>query len=589
MAKWLLIRKSGDYTELGQEFKINPLLARVVRNRGVSTKEEMRLYFYGDRNDFHDSFQMKDMENACLLLKKKLEENKRIRIIGDYDIDGVCATAILMRGFQALEAEIDSVIPHRMKDGYGMNKDMILAAYEEGIDTIVTCDNGISAKDAVGLAKEKGMTVVITDHHEVPYTETEGEKCYVIPPADYVVDPKQEDCGYPFPHICGAFVAFKLVYGLCCVCEKRQVWEALEEELLQMAAFATVGDIMELKGENRALVKEGLALMSKKPSVGIGALLSVLGLQNTKVSAFHLGFLLGPCLNATGRIDSADRALELLLTKDKVEAMKLAGDLKAMNDSRKMLTEKGTAQAIREIEEKEYDKDKVLVVFLPDCHESVAGIIAGRIREKYGKPTFIVTKAEEGLKGSGRSIEAYEMYEEMCKVKEVFTKFGGHSQAAGFSLLEENLPVMRQKLNENCKLTKEEMQNKLYLDAEVPLSYITGELVNQIQRLEPFGNGNEKPMFARKDLRLMSGKLLGNEGKVGKYKVLEQNGQGFELTLFQRNDAFRVFLQEKYGEEEMQAVFAGRGSGVTVNIAYYPQWNEYQGRKSLQYVMVDFC
>ncbi|MBE5894052.1 MAG: single-stranded-DNA-specific exonuclease RecJ [Lachnospiraceae bacterium] len=589
MAKWMLVRKGGDAKEIAEKYNIDPLLVRVLMNRGISGDVAVDGYLNGDYHWFHRPEEMKDMEKACVVLTEKIAAKSPIRIIGDYDIDGVCATAILCKGLRGLGGNVDTQIPHRIKDGYGMNINMIEKAAAEGINTILTCDNGIAAKDAVVRAKELGLSVIITDHHEVPFTEEGGVRKFLLPPADAVVDPKREDCNYPFPHICGAFVAYKLVELLYKTMEKEALWQEHIDEMIQIAAFATVGDIMELKDENRILVQEGLKRMRTTRCVGLKALLSVLGLQNAEITAFHLGFLLGPCLNATGRIDSADRALDLLLAEKESDAMQLAGDLKAMNDSRKMITEQGTAEAISRIESGAFAEDKVLVVYLPDCHESVAGIIAGRLREKYGKPAFVVTKGEEGLKGSGRSIEAYHMYEEMNKIAEVFTKFGGHAQAAGFSLREENLDKMRKMLNENCRLTPENMQEILHIDAAVPLSYISPKLVNDLKLLEPCGNGNERPVFAVKNLLLKSGKLLGAEGKVGKYRVTEEAGSSFELTLFQKNGEFRRFLEEKYGTETAAKLY-GRGcEGVPVSVAYYPQWNEFQGKKSLQYVMVDYC
>lgn len=596
MNQWILVRKGADYQALGEQFHIDPLVARIIRNRGVETPEDFSAYLHGTMDSIPAPLLLKDMGKACQILLDKIEQQKFIRVIGDYDIDGVCATAILLKGLQYLGAKADGVIPHRIKDGYGLNRELIKSAGDDLVDTILTCDNGISARDEIAYAKELGMTVIVTDHHEVPYVEENGKKNWLVPDADAVVDPKQEDCEYPFSGICGANVAYKLVAALVneyrkrnsLTVEQEQEWEMLNKELLQLAAFATVGDIMELKGENRTLVKEGLRLMKDTKCVGLKALLCVNGIYGNPVSAYHLGFILGPCLNATGRIDTAVRALDLLMTKNDANAMLLAGELKSMNDSRKAYTEQGTLQAVEQIEQGLHDGCSVYVIYLPDCHESIAGIVAGRIREKYHRPTLVVTRAEEGLKGSGRSIETYSMYEELSRVKDVFTKYGGHSQAAGFSLPAERLDELRRRLNENCTLTESDFREKVYIDADMPFHYVTPELLNQFNLLEPFGNGNSKPLFARKNVTLLSGKMIGSAGKVGKYCVKEDNSVT-ELTLFRDNAGFKEFLIDKYGKEMVEDALKGKNRGITFSVIYYPQWNEYQGKKTIQYIIQDYC
>lgn len=580
MAKWILIRKGADYQAIGKQFGIDPLLARILINRGIETSEEIDGYLNGTEEGFHNPLLMKDMDKAVAILQKKIEQGKKIRIIGDYDADGVCSTAILQMGLQQAGALVDAVIPHRMKDGYGLNLSLVEQAHADGVDTILTCDNGISAYAQTEEAKRMGMTVVITDHHEVPFEEKDGMRHYLVPKADAIVDPKQEDCPYPFKGICGAFVACKLMQAL--------LGKEMKQEYMELAAFATITDIMELKDENRILVKEGLKMISDTRLVGLRALLQVLGLQGASITVFHLGFMLGPCINAAGRIGSADRALELLTGQDEIQAMELAGDLKAMNDSRKLLTEKGCDAAIEMIESSDLKDRRVLVIYLKDCHESVAGIIAGRLKEKYNRPTLVITDSEEGLKGSARSIEAYNIYEEMTKVKDIFIKYGGHPQAAGFSLPKDKLEELDRRLNEQCNLTQEDLQGRLMIDADAPFSYCTPEFMNQLERMEPKGTGNEGPVFARKNLVLLSGKLLGNTGKVGKYRIQDTDGYRCELTLFQRNEEFRKMLVATYGEESVTAAFAGKKK-ITFSAAYYPQWNEYQGRRTLQYIMTDFC
>lgn len=599
MNQWLLLTKGADFHTIGSKYHIDPLVARLIRNREVVTEQEIEQYLYGDSKSFHDPMLLKDMDAACGKLEEKLAQGKRLRVIGDYDIDGVCATAILLKGLKFLGGDVDAVIPHRIKDGYGLNRELIKNAAQAGVDTIITCDNGIAARDEAAYAYELGMTVIVTDHHEVPYEETDGNKTWLLPPAEAVVDPKREDCDYPFPGICGAFVAYKL---LCAMTEGgyagrllegsgwETAWNQLDKELLQLAAFATVGDVMELKDENRALVKTGLQLMGNTSYIGLKALLSVMGRWGTPVTAYHLGYILGPCINATGRIDTASRALELLMTEQESEAMRLAMELKEMNDSRKSITEQGTSKAVEQIEKGEHDGASVYVIYLPECHESIAGIVAGRLRERYHHPTLVITDAEDGLKGSGRSIESYDMYQELSAVRDIFTKFGGHAQAAGFSLPKDKLSELRRRLNENSRLTEADFREKLRIDAELPFSYVSPQLLDQFALLEPFGNGNPKPLFAKRDLLLCSARMLGAEGKVGKYQIRDTDGGMAELTLFfEKNKEFRKFLTERYGEEKVREVFSGRGEGLKFSAAYYPQWNEWQGQKNIQFIMEDFC
>lgn len=599
MNQWLLLTKGADFQAVGAKFHIDPLVARLIRNRGVVTERETSQYLYGGSESFYDPMMLKDMDAACKKLEEKIAQGKKLRVIGDYDIDGVCATSILLKGLRLLGGNTDAVIPHRVRDGYGLNRELIRDAAEAGVDTVVTCDNGIAAKNEIAYAYELGMTVIVTDHHEIPYEETDGRKTYFLPPAEAVIDPKREDCDYPFSGICGAFVAYKLIRAMVDGGYAKRLlkgsdweknWNQLEEEMLQLAAFATVGDVMELKDENRALVKTGLRLMSNTSYVGLKALLSVMGRWGFPVTAYHLGYLLGPCINATGRIDTADRALELLMAEQESEAMRLAGELKAMNDSRKAITEQGTSKAVEQIEKGEHDGFSVYVIYLPECHESIAGIIAGRIRERYHHPTLVVTDAEDGLKGSGRSIENYDMYRELSAVGDIFTKFGGHAQAAGFSLPKDKLLELRRRLNENSSLTEADFREKIRIDAQVPFSYVTPKLLDQFALLEPFGNGNPKPLFAKKDLLLYDARILGTEGKVGKYLIRDTDGRTAELTLFyDKNKEFKDFLTQRYGAEKVREVFRGGGEGLKFSAAYYPQWNEYQGRKSIQFIMEDFC
>ena len=585
----MVAAKRADFDAIAKEYQISPVLARIIRNRDVVELEDIRKFLYGRLEDMYDPILLKDMDKAVEILLAKMAGQKKIRIIGDYDIDGICSTYILYRGLKACGADVDTAIPHRMKDGYGLNENLIQEAYEAGADTILTCDNGIAAFSQIAYANEQGMTVIVTDHHEVPYEENEAGRTYIIPPAAAVVDPKQEDCGYPFPEICGAVVAYKLVLAL----HSKKYGKSWQEvmysdmglELLELAAFATIGDVMELKDENRIIVKYGLQLMSNTRNLGLRALIEVTGIDAEHIKPYTVGFVLGPCMNATGRLDTATNALELLQATDKAQAMVLAGNLKSMNDSRKELTLDGVAEAIRQIEEKEYEKDKVLVVYLPDVHESLAGIIAGRLREKYTKPTFVLTRAEEGVKGSGRSIEAFHMYREMTKCKELFTKYGGHKLAAGLSLEEENVDVLRRVMNENCTLTEDDFEEKVLIDVPMPMSYVNIPFIEELEKLEPFGNGNPKPLFAQKNVTFVKGRILGQNKNVGKYTVADENGKLYEMIYFGDLEAFHEHLKAKFSEEAVDELYRGNGGSIELSVVYYPDVNEYRGNVSVQMVM----
>ena len=492
MAKWVVISKRADFEGIAQRFNIDKVIARILRNRDLVTDEEIDYFLNGTADDLHAPELMKDMEKASGILSEAVRNGKHIRIMGDYDVDGICSTYILLRGLRSIGAFVDTVIPHRIKDGYGINDDMIRTAKEEGVELILTCDNGISAYSQTELAKSMGIDVIVTDHHEVPYDEKDGVRTYLVPEALAVVDPKQEDCGYPFKSICGAFVAFKLISLMPC---KNK--DELLDELLPFAALATVCDVMELTDENRILVREGLHMMSRTTNCGLRALINVSGLSDDEISTYHAGFVLGPCLNATGRLDSAGRALELFDSDSYEDAVLIANELKELNESRKKMTEDGAQKAYELIENSDMSNDRVLVVYLEDTHESLAGIIAGRIKEKYHKPCFVVTKSEEGLKGSGRSIEAYDMYEALTGVKQLFTKFGGHKMAAGISLSDiSKLDDMRRMLNQNCRLGDDDMQEKIKIDVPMPLSYVSEKLTESLEILSPFGTGNPRPVFA---------------------------------------------------------------------------------------------
>lgn len=564
MEKWVVAAKSADFQGIGRKFGIDPVIARLIRNRDMVTEEEIDQYLHGKLSSMHSWKLLGGIERVLEILEEKIKEKKKIRIIGDYDIDGVCSTYILLQGLKRAGAVVDVDIPDRMKDGYGISMDLIDLAREAQVDTIVTCDNGISAIDQIAYAKSLGMTVLVTDHHEIPYEEQEDGSIHTfLPAADGIVNPKQEDCPYPFKGICGAMVAFKVICGLY---EQMGIPAKETEEFIEFAAIATVGDVMDLKDENRILVREGLIRIQNTENEGLKALLRVNNLEDRPISAYHIGFIIGPCMNASGRLSTAKRALNLLLTRDPKEASILAEDLKALNDSRKDMTAKGVEQAVQLVENTDLKNDRVLVIYLPDCHESLAGIIAGRIREHYTRPVFVLTKAEEGVKGSGRSIESYHMFQELVKCRELLTKFGGHPMAAGLSLTEENIGAFRQRLNENCTLTAEDMVEKIVIDVPMPMSYVTIPLIRQISQLEPFGKGNTKPVFAQKNLRISNARVFGKNRNVVKMLLTDEYGFAAEGIWFGDGDEFVQKIREK----------------ERWDMIYYPTINAFRGRESIE-------
>ena len=570
MEKWVMAAKKADFNQIGQQFHIDPVIARLIRNRDVIGDEKIREYLLGTVNELPSPWLMKDMKKAVDILEKKIQQKVKIRIIGDYDIDGVTSTYILLKGLTRIGADVDTYIPDRVADGYGIHEHLIVKAESDGIDTIVTCDNGIAAAAEIQMAKEKGMTVIVTDHHEIPYREENGERKVILPPADAILNPKQYDCPYPNKNLCGAVVAFKYITALY---ERFNIPETELEDYYELAAIATVGDVMDLQGENRILVKEGLRRLKNTQNKGLQELIRANALEDAKITAYHIGFVLGPCINASGRLDTAARSLALLNAQTKEEAAKLAGDLTALNQSRKALTEKGKEEAIQLIETTELKNDRVLVVYLPECHESLAGIIAGRIREKYHKPAFVLTKGEKSAKGSGRSIESYSMYEELVKCADLMVQFGGHPMAAGLSIEEENIEKFRRQLNENCTLTEEDLRPKVVIDVPMPVSYITKELVEQISLLEPFGKGNTKPIFAQKGLRVLDSNIIGKNKNVVKLKLLDPQGVTMEGIYFGEAEDFVNFIRERN----------------SISVTYYPEINRFRGRESLQIIIQNYC
>ncbi|MGN0376545.1 MAG: single-stranded-DNA-specific exonuclease RecJ [Suilimivivens sp.] len=593
MAKWMVAAKKADFNKIAKDYGITPVLARIMRNRDICEDKDIQMFLNGTMDDLHDPFLLKGMEQATELILSKIREEKAIRIIGDYDVDGICSTYILEQGISHLSGKVDRVIPHRIKDGYGLNDSLIEEAGKANIDTVLTCDNGIAAAPSIALAKKMGMTVVVTDHHEVPFEEKDGEKHFLLPGADVVIDPRQPDCEYPYKQICGAVVAYKVIQALLTKAgEEKEKKQKLLKELLPFAALATVCDVMELLDENRIIVKYGLKAMNETKNYGLKALLQVNGIDQKEITPYHAGFIIGPCLNATGRLDSADRALHLFEETQWKDAMVEAADLKSLNDSRKKMTEDGVAQAIRQVEESSLRNDSVLVVYLPECHESIAGIIAGKVKERFHKPSFVLTKGEEGIKGSGRSIEAYSMYDEMTRCRELFTKYGGHKMAAGLSLAkEEDIELLRRALNENCTLTEEDFQEVVHIDVPMPLSYADRAFIRELSYLEPFGTGNPKPLFAQKNISLLSGRVLGRNKNVGKYVIADEEGKIYDMIYFGDLNRLHEFLADKYGKKTVDFLYEGRlkRGEMIISMAYYPDINVYAGRENIQIVMQYYC
>lgn len=567
-SKWMLHAKKADFNALACTFGISPVTARIIRNRDIEGMEGFRRYLEGGLGELYDPELLPDMNLAVDILFGEIEKKSHIRIVGDYDIDGVCSTTILYKGLTRIGANVDYVIPERIKDGYGINETIIQEARDSGVEVILTCDNGIAAISQIALAKEMGMTVVITDHHDIQKEELpDGTERDLMPPADAIANPKRRDSRYPFGEICGAMVAFKLIQV---VFRRKQIPEEEWLELLELAAIATVGDVMKLKDENRIVVKEGLRRLAFTKNLGLQKLMEKNALDPAAMTAYHIGFVLGPCLNASGRLQTARLAMELLLCKSPEEADRMAEELKELNDQRKDMTQENVEAAAAQAES-EYSRDKVLVIFLPDCHESLAGIVAGRIRERYNKPVFILTKAEGCAKGSGRSIEAYHMFHALVEVKDLLLKFGGHPMAAGFSLAEEDVDEFRRRLNENAadRLTEEDFIPKIWIDVAMPFEYITEDFLQELERLEPFGQGNEKPQFAQKSMYIRSARVFGRNRNVVKLSLVNERGFAMDGIIFTEGD---LFMEEMGGSRE-------------IDIIYYPTVNEYNGNRSLQVVV----
>lgn len=563
MQKWRVYSKKADFDAIGSRFNIDPVTARIIRNRDVTDMENVDMYLNGTLDSLHDPMMMKDMDKAVSVIASSIRDNKHIRIIGDYDIDGICSIYILFKGLKMCGADVDYEVPDRITDGYGINENLIKQAHEAGVEVIITCDNGIAAASQIDYANELGMTVVITDHHDVPYEETDNGRRYIIPKAAAVVDPKQNDCRYPFKMLCGAGIAYKFIG---CMVKEFQTGDSLMPELLQFAAIATVGDIVDLLDENRIIVKEGLKLIANTGNYGLNALMAVTGVSRESINAYHIGFVLGPCLNASGRLDSAKRALKMLVTDDRAEAERHAGELKDLNEERKKLTSEAVDKAVDMVENSSLKDDKVLVIFLPDCHESIAGIVAGRIREKYYKPVIVLTRGEQEAKGSARSIESYNMFEKLSECKDLFTRFGGHPMAAGLSLPEENIPEFRSRINEHCNLSEEDLTETVWIDVPMPLEYINEKLILELGGLEPFGKANPKPVFADKNISIRNIRAIGKDKQYTRMTITKDSGIVIDAVGF-------------FPCTELETVYNKNGR---ISCTYYPEINEFRDKKQIQ-------
>lgn len=570
MERWVLLRKGADFEAISKKFHISPRLASLIRNRDVIGDEAINQYLNGTIAELYDGMQMKGMPQAVEILTEKIRDREKIRVIGDYDCDGINATYILLEGLEKLGAKVDSDIPDRIKDGYGLNQHLIDRAHADGIDTIITCDNGIAAAKEIEYGKALGMSIIVTDHHEVPYKENEAGRRYILPPADAVVDPRQEGCEYPFKGLCGAAVAYKLVEALC---EANGQDVADLDYLLENVAIATVADVMDLTEENRILVKQGLEMLKRTSNLGLRALIQCIGLEGKKIQAYHIGFILAPCLNASGKLDTAKRALALLRAKTEREADMLAGDLKALNESRRDMTDRVVDEAMAKVEQTDIRGDKVLVIYLPDCHESLAGLVAGRVRENYYRPVFVLTDSEDGVKGSGRSIESYSMYEELTGCGDLLTKFGGHPMAAGLSIDKENVEKFKRRLNDQCTLSEEELTEKVVIDMELPFTAITEQFIEELEYLEPFGKGNTKPVFAARGVFMQHVKIIGKNKNVAKATAIDAAGNRMEAICFHDAQEFAKQCERNNGK---------------MSITFYPGINEFRGERQIQIVITHY-
>jgi single-stranded-DNA-specific exonuclease len=584
--KWFVKNIKADYKQISRKYAITELVSRLIINRNITNDEMIKSYINPDFDKLHNPKEMKDLQKAVDIIVEKIALNKKIRIVGDYDVDGVISIYILYTALKRCGANIDYEIPDRIKDGYGININIIKEAKEDEVDTILTCDNGIAAIEQIEYAKKLGITVIVTDHHDIPFVEDENEnRKFISSKADAIVNPKQKECNYKFKQLCGAGVAFKLVEVLY---ENFKIDKKECFEFIEFLAIATVCDVVDLVDENRIFVRKGLEFINSTTNIGLRELINQCELNEKALTVYHLGFIIGPCINASGRLDTAKRGLKLLLSKDEREAVEFAKELINLNEERKNMTIDGVEAAIEIIERNQMVNDKVFVVYIPDVHESLAGIIAGRIREKYNVPTLIITKSEDGVKGSGRSIEEYNMFEELVKCKDLLDKFGGHPMAAGFSLKEENIDEFRKRLNENATLVDEDLLKKVTIDCVLPLDSIDYQLINDLQKLEPFGKANSKPLFAEKNINILKAAILGKNNNVLKLKLKTKLNNVVDAIYFGEISGFEQAITDRFGMEELQKLYDGSYNDVNMDLVFYPSINEYNGNTSIQIVVQNY-
>lgn len=586
--RWRLYAKKADFAAISKAYGINQVTARIMRNRGVETKEEIESYLKGDLDYLSDPALMKDADKAAFLLEAAIANNELIAISSDFDNDGIFSGLLLKEAIIELGGRAAIFTPNRVMEGYGVNSRIVEEANANGASVLLTCDNGIAAFEAIDEAKKLGMTVIVTDHHEVPFEEHDGKKIYLLPKADAIVDPKQEDCAYPFKSLCGTGVAYQLMTLLF---RRMKRTMSRQEIFLQYTAIATVADVMELVGENRILVRKGLSYLNHTNHIGLRALMEVCGISPEQVRAYHIGFILGPCFNAAGRLDTIVHALALLESKEYDQALALAGELWAMNEERKELTRVGTERAVELIEHATWKDEHVYLVYIKDCHESVAGIIAGRLRERYYRPVLVFTDAsEEGqIKASGRSIDDYDMFTELSAFRSLFLRFGGHKMAAGLTMEKKNLEILRDGLNARCTLTQTQLMPLVMIDAAMPLGYISEEVIADLEKLEPFGRANEKPLFAQQHLSVLRLSRIGKNRNVVKMSVMGPEGIIMDALYFGDTDVFFDFLEDEYGRDNVAAALRGMRNTIDIGVTYYPQINEFQGKRSLQIVIQNYC
>lgn len=590
MAEWKLKTRKSGYKQVSEEHQISWQTAILLLNRQIEEYDDIENFLHADIRALHDPHELQDMDKAAAIMKECIERGDNIRVIGDYDVDGICSSYILYEGIRKCGGHVDVRLPHRVEDGYGLSDSLIDKAYEEGIGTIITCDNGIAAISQVAHAKELGMTVIVTDHHEV-LCDSDDKDRMILPEADAVVDPKRKDDTGSYHEICGAMVAYKFV---CVLTEFMGISADQNADFFRdlriFAGWATVCDVMPLRDENRIIVKDSFKNIPLSHNVGLNALLRECGIEADSVTCYIYGFVLGPCLNATGRLDTAMKGLELLLEQNPDAAAGIARNLKELNDSRKDLTRIGQDEAMAKIQEYGANLPKVLVIYLPDLHESLAGIIAGRVREATHRPTYILTDTKDGiLKGSGRSIDAYHMHDALSECRDLLLKFGGHKMAAGFSLEKSNLEAFTSALNDNCKLEESDFNEKLYLDCELPPEYLNISILREFEEIGPYGTGNEEPLFAARQIELVSGRVIGKNANVGKFQIKDTAGKYYDMMLFSGLDKWDEFLNETFGEDNVKKLYNGSlNDKMYVNIAYRPQINEYRGTESMQIVLKDY-